>query len=79
VAAGLLTGPEGQRVGELHGDAPREPAYIIDSADMAAASEICHIEGIVRSEAGDAEAGGYVLAGTGTIIVGKTGEGRSCT
>jgi hypothetical protein len=76
VATGLLSGFEGQRHREPDGHAAGKPADVVNSADMPVAGEIGHIEGIVRAEAWYAEAGGYMLAGGGTIIVGKTGKGR---
>ena len=43
---------------------------------MTAASKICHIEAVIRAEAWYTEAGGYMLTGTGTIIVGVAGKRR---
>jgi len=78
-ATSLLTGLERQRFRELDCDAAKETVYLVDPADVAVANEACHIEGIARPEAWDAETGGYVLARVGTTIVGMTGKCRSST
>jgi len=78
-ATSLLTGLERQRFRELDCDAAKETVYLVDPADVAVANEACHIEGIARPEAWDAETGGYVLARVGTTIVGMTGKCRTFT
>ena len=74
---GLFAGLERKRLGKLNGDASYEAVDVIDPTDMAGADETGHIEGVIGSEAGHAETGGYVLALVWTGIVGVTGECRA--
>jgi hypothetical protein len=74
---GLLAWFERQRFGELNRNSADEPVHLVDPADMTAASEICHVEGVVLAESRHAETRGYVLAGVRTIIVGVAGKRRA--
>jgi len=73
----LFAGSERQRFSELNRHTAQELVYIIDSADVSAASEIRHIEAIIWAQTRNAETGGYMKAGTRTTIVRIAGKRRT--
>ena len=74
----LLAWFEWQRLPELNRDTSKERVYVIDAADMARASEVGYVKGVVAAVLRNTKTSRKMLAKVWTVLIGVACKCGTC-